>query len=385
MMRSAKGSITKLGYNHYRIRVEGFADPETGKRRQLSKTIRGTRKQAEDEKLKLLIEAGDEVVDSDMPFGQYVSSMYLPDKEALVASGGKFKRKTLTNYKSRLRNHILPTFENVPLKNITILMIRKWLATIPSKATAKACFAVLSSVLSHAVENLKLRDNPCLKMKPPEVDEYEPEILDLEDIEVYLYFFRETTVEAAVLLAVGGGFRRGEICGLDVADIDFETGATLIDDTYITDGGEAYTETTKTRKKHVVYLPMSITDRLAEILPKHGPVLPGNSNGRMYPDAVTKAYERIQKQMPAEVPRIPLKNLRHSSHTLAYEVGGDMAGIKDRGGWSNMSTPQRYYLRPRGDRDKAIAEAMDAALKPRRSSGRRTITFDARARSAEAF
>ena len=84
----------------------------------------------------------------------------------------------------------------------------------------------------------------------------------------------------------------------------------------------------------------------------------------MYPDSVTQAYERVLKRMPKEIKRVPLKNLRHSSLTLAYESGADMIGLQDRGGHSSITTTQRYYLRPKGDRDIAIAEAMEAKLHP---------------------
>lgn len=382
-MRSAKGSITKLGYNYYRVRVTAKAvNPDTGKPYRLSEYVRGTRRQAEEAKLRLLAESGSEIVDSDTPLSEYVATCYLPDKQAMVESG-TFKRKTLTTYKSKLKNYILPTFGSIPIKDISVLAIKKWLARIESRPTARASLAVLSAVLTHAVENMRLRENPCKRVKPPKLDDKMPQVLDLEDIEVYRYFFKGTSIEAAVLLAIGGGFRRGEICGLDVEDIDTATGAVLVDDAYVTDGGEAYTETTKARKVHTVHLPMSVLARLREILPERGPVLPGSSNGRMYPDAVTRAFERVRDKMPPEVPRIPLKNLRHSSHTLAYEVGGDLMGIQDRGGWTSISTPRRFYLRPMGSRDKAIADAMDEALNPGR--GTTTVTFTIKGDGLEDF
>ena len=80
-MRSAKGSITKLGPNYFRVRVTGKAiDPNTGYPYRLSEYVRGSRKKAEAVKLRLLIEAGEEIVDSDMTYGQFIDAVYLPDK-----------------------------------------------------------------------------------------------------------------------------------------------------------------------------------------------------------------------------------------------------------------------------------------------------------------
>ena len=320
-MRSAKGSITKLGASRWRVSVEAAPDPETGKRRRVTKVVRGSRKLAEETKLRMLVEQGADVVDSSLTLKEFVDAAYIPAKETLIELG-KFKRSTLASYQDRLRLYVYPTFADTPLKDISAQKVRHWLSSMDKPTKAKEALKTLSSVLSFAVYDMQLRDNPCKRVKPPETAGYTPHPLDLEDIEVYRYWFRDTTIEAAVLLAIGGGFRRGD------------------------------------------HLPMSITRRLAQILPESGPVLKGH-DGRMYPSAVSRQYKRIQATMPPEVPRIPLKDLRHSSLTLAYESGAEALALKDRGGHSNIDTTRRYYVRPKGNRDAEIARAMDELLSPK--------------------
>lgn len=355
-MRSAKGSITKLGTNHWRVRVsrKGY-DPKTGKPLPpLSENVRGSRVKAEETKLRLLAKAGEDVADSSMGLRLYVETYYIPAKKALIAQG-KFKRSTLAHYEDRLRLYIYPTFGDTALKDITAPKVRNWLAGFDKPTIAKEAHKTLSSVLSFAVYDLRLKDNPCKRVQRPESARYQPHPLDLEDIEAYMYFYRDTTIEAAVLLAIGGGFRRGEMCALDVSDIDFATGEVVVDDTYIVVRGDAIDETPKSESGYrTVHLPMSITARLAEILPSDGPVLRGKDGGRMYPSAVSRAYSRIKAKLPDGVPRIPLKDLRHSSLTLAYEAGAEALALKDRGGHSNIDTTRRYYVRPKGTRDAEI-------------------------------
>ena len=363
-MRSAKGSITKLGASRWRVSVEAAPDPETGKRRRVTKVVRGSRKLAEETKLRMLVEQGADVVDSSLTLKEFVDAAYIPAKEALIELG-KFKRSTLASYQDRLRLYVYPTFADTPLKDISAQKVRHWLSSMDKPTKAKEALKTLSSVLSFAVYDMQLRDNPCKRVKPPETAGYTPHPLDLEDIEVYRYWFRDTTIEAAVLLAIGGGFRRGEICALDVGDVNLSTGEVVIDDAYIVVRGEAIEETPKSESgTRRVHLPMSITRRLAQILPESGPVLKGH-DGRMYPSAVSRQYKRIQATMPPEVPRIPLKDLRHSSLTLAYESGAEALALKDRGGHSSIDTTRRYYVRPKGNRDAEIAKAMDELLSPK--------------------
>ena len=365
MTRSAQGSVTKLGHNYYRVRVTSKTiNPNTGKPYRLSEYVHGTRKKADEVRVKLLVQCGEEVIDSSSTLREYVENYFGPDKQALIEQG-KFKRKSLSEYQRRLRLYVYPTFEDVKLRDITAAKVKLWLSNFDKPTMAKEALKTLSTVLTSAVYDLKLKENPCKRVKPPQTAPYQPKPLDGEDIEVYRYFFRGEPVEAAVLLSIGGGLNRGEICALNVDDIDMETGEVVVDDAYIVIDGEAAIDTPKAdRRTRNVHLPMSIVGRLREILPSSGPVLPGRIEGRMFPDSVSRSYRAVQRTMPPEVPRIPLKDLRHSSLTLAYESGAEALALKDRGGHSNIDTTRKYYVRPKGNRDAEIARAMDAMLDP---------------------
>ena len=148
-MRSAKGSVVKLGTGRWRVSVEAAPDPKTGKRRRVTKVVRGSRKLAEETRMQMLVEQGAEVVDSSMPLKEYVEASYVPAKLALIESG-KFKRSTLAAYQDRLRLYVYPTFADTPLKDISAQKVRLWLSTIPSPTKAKEALKTLSSVLSFA-------------------------------------------------------------------------------------------------------------------------------------------------------------------------------------------------------------------------------------------
>lgn len=56
--RNGSGQIQLIGPGHYRVRISAGKDPVTGKRRQLSKVVHGTRQDAERARAELLLESG---------------------------------------------------------------------------------------------------------------------------------------------------------------------------------------------------------------------------------------------------------------------------------------------------------------------------------------
>lgn len=355
-MRSASGCIVRLGKDRWRVYVQGGKDPDTGKRTRPSKIVRGSRRDAERVKAEMLIEAG-EPVDSKLTVREYGDTHYLPAKR------DDLKQSSAEAYQMRLEHYVYPALGDTRLKDLEPQAIRAWLRTFDKPTVRREAYRALRGLCQFAVYDDHLKENPLDRVRPPKVDRYEPEVLDLEEIDEYLKLFRGSTVEAGVLLAIGCGLRRGEICALNVDDIDPETGAVRIDDSYLSLKTGATESTPKSANGYrTVHMPAFLLRRLLEILPNSGPVLPGKS-GRMHPDSLTHTYERKLKHLPDGVKRIPFKNLRHTSLTLAFDSGSDLYDVSKRAGHSNMAITSRYYVRPKTSKDEEIAEAMDEALR----------------------
>lgn len=120
-MRSFHGGITKLDNGRWQVRVEFPRDRITGKRRQISKTIRGTRRKAERVKADMLAEAGKADVTCDATLREYALEEYLPSKEA------ECKQSTIDGYRCRLENHVLPYLGDIALEDLRTATIRRWL------------------------------------------------------------------------------------------------------------------------------------------------------------------------------------------------------------------------------------------------------------------
>lgn len=351
-VRASQGSVQKLGDKRWRVRVS--ARTLDGRRTEISKVVRGSRRQAERVKHELLIEAGREQPSTDMTVREYAEAAYLPGKQAEV------KASTLDTYRWRLASSVYPTLGDVPLRKLDAPMVRRWLSAFGNQKAAREAYKMLNMLCAFAVTHDRLPANPCERVVRPKVPRYEPDVLDAAQMAAYLDAFRGSRIEAAVLLAVGCGLRRGEICGLDVEDVDFAAGTVTVRRSYSIVEGRPRMDTPKSATSaRTVHIPPALLERLRDIAPESGPVLVGR-HGRLHPKRVFEEYRKTVRD--AGLPYVPLKNLRHSSLTLAYDSGGRLLDVRDRAGHSSEAITAHYYVRPRRSGDAAIADAMGAAL-----------------------
>ena len=356
-MRSAQGSVKEIEKGkRYRVFVSGGYDPETGKRIRLSKVVRGSRKDAEKAKVELLLKAGREV-ESPLTLEEYVYGVFLPQRKK------ELKTTTYEAYEGRLKRHIVPALGNARLCDLTPQNVRRFLETIESPAVKRECRKMLNMVCQSAVYDDHLTSNPVARVKPPKVPRYEPDVLSVEDMKSYISHFRGKRCEAVVLIAMGCGLRRGELVALNVEDIDKETGAIVVDDAYVPTKSGSKHETTKTEAgSRIVHMPRFLLERLILLLPDSGPLARNLDGSRMAPAALTHLYIKERNELPPDVPRVSLKNLRHSSLTLAYDSGADIMEVKERAGHTNISITSRYYVRPKGQRDLETADLISEAF-----------------------
>ncbi len=86
------------------------------------------------------------------------------------------------------------------------------------------CF--VSGIFEYAVRMKMIRDNPADGVILPQIEHKEHDCYTLEEMQHFLDLLQNEPLkyQAFFVLAVYGGFRRGELLGLEWKDIDFETG-----------------------------------------------------------------------------------------------------------------------------------------------------------------
>lgn len=356
-MRSAQASIVELDKGkRYRVFVQAGRDPKTGKRKRKTKTVRGSRKDAEKVKAKMLVEIGEpDYARDEITFAELWHDYYIPHcRENL-------RERTVFGYEQHYKL-VEDPLGPLKLSRITSYVLQSALDAIDGENRRFEAFKVARQALNKAVRWGLIESNPCDAVERPKKPRYEPEVLDAQDAEVYLWHFRDTPIEAAVLLAIGAALRRSEIIALDWGDVS--GGKAIVDDAVTSVGGRATEGDTKTPFScRGVHLPTRIGERLEELRKDpHTPVLASPTGLRMNPDNLTRDYTAWAKKLPAGVPRIPLKNLRHTSLTLTLEGGADLLAVSRRAGHSSVAITSAYYLRPHEGVDKAAAASLDAKL-----------------------
>ncbi|MCE5253319.1 MAG: site-specific integrase, partial [Actinomycetia bacterium] len=117
-----RGHIEQRGPDRWRIAIDLGSDP-TGKRRRLSRTVHGTRKEAEAERVRLLHElgCGEYVAPSTLTVGEYLTQ-WLAHAKANVAP------QTYRRYRQIVENDFIPDLGRIRLTDLTPLQIQGFLA-----------------------------------------------------------------------------------------------------------------------------------------------------------------------------------------------------------------------------------------------------------------
>ena len=354
--RSSLGSVKMDSKGVWRVRVDLGRDPLTGKRRSREKRVRGSRREAEAELARMLVEAGQAPARaSGVLRGDYIDGVYMPSARE------RLRPDTVAGYESDAELYIKPVLGRVALDDLDAAMVEAMLRGVEAPGARLSAYKTLRQVLRHARAHRAITWVATDAVEMPKVPHYEPAVLDAKQAARVLEAFRDDPIEAAVLVALGCGLRRSEICGLDWEDVDLGALTLRVRSPYVFVKGKGYEQDPKTpTSRRVVSIPASFADRLAEIRPQGatGPVLKGKDGERMHPDAVSHRYARVCKA--AGCHWTSLKNLRHSHATIMLEAGVDVVTVSRRLGHASVSTTDRFYLRPRRAADVGAADAFDS-------------------------
>lgn len=352
MSRRQVGSVRQLDKGVYRVEVTAGRDPVTGARLRFSRTIRGTRHEAETELARLLLDAGSRP-SARMTVRQYITDVWLPSL--------RVRRLTKLGYESKLDHHVLPQLGSVRLCDLKAYQLDRWMRELAdsgiSKRTQLHAYRVLCSALNRAVLWGMIATNPLKAIAPPVVPRKVPDVLSLEEANDYLDAFAGHPLEAVVTITIAAGLRRSELAGLMWSDLDRKTGAVNIARGRHQLRSEVWDEDPKSEtSKRVVTLPHWAVETLK---PLHGLGPIASVNGlRMTPNQMTDHYRRRVAKMKLRY--VPLKNLRHTSATLALAANVNIVAVSRRLGHSSIAVTDAFYLAPGRAADADAAQKMDS-------------------------
>lgn len=249
-----------------------------------------------------------------------------------------------------------------------------------SDSTIAKIHRIISSILTTAVQWQVIPSNPCQRVKPPHVEYKEAPVLDEVQTAELIKCLQNEPIKyrTAVMMILYTGFRRGELCGLNWSDVDFNTGIAHVTKNvqYVTGKG-IYEDTTKTKQSNrAVKLP----DDMIEMLKEHkreqlrikllmgdlwqnsDKIFTNEKGGVISPDTLSSWFRGFIRRN--NLPSIHIHTLRHISATLLIAGGVDIATVSKRLGHANKSTTLNIYTHAIKSADEAAADKLQNILNP---------------------
>ncbi len=315
----------------------------TGKRVQKKKTgfLKKSEAQAWEDEFRLKSSQS-----CDMSFRSLVE-LYTQDMQ------NRLKASTWENKEHLIRTKLLPAFGDVPVNEITPLMVRNWQNTLIdpavnkgkgySKTYQKSINNQLSAIMNYAVTYYRLPQNPARaagsigKSKADEmlfwtVDEFKTFILAIDKPTPYCIFN----------LLFYTGIREGELLALSLNDFDLKNQLLHIRKTFAVIKGQEVISDPKTYKSA---RDVTLPDFLCKIVQDYASRLVDyEPHERLFP--FTKSYVNhamLNGCKKSGVKKIRVHDLRHSHASMLVQLGCPILVVKERLGHEKIETTLNLY------------------------------------------
>jgi len=369
----SRGHLTQRSTGSWTLQASGGFD-DAGKRVRITRTVRGSRRDAERELTKLLreVDTGTATANGSTTLSRYLEETWLPHIDTRV------RPTTLRRYTSLVRVQISPRIGRVRLAKLRPVHIQSvidgMLAECAAPASVLQAHRVLSSALSQAVRWQLLSVNPCAAVRPPRADRRPLRVPTTDETRTIVRAASDT-YEVPVLLCATTGMRRGEVLGLQWSAVDLDAGKLHVERTLQKVRGEVRFVTPKTdRSRRSISLPPSVVEQLrrhrkeqAERRLLAGPAwsdldLVVDRGDGMHLDPHTLSHGDSRIAAVAGVPTARLHDLRHAFASTLLVAGVHPKVVSEALGHSSVAFTMDTYqhlLPTMGDQ---IASAIETAL-----------------------
>ena len=279
---------------------------------------------------------------------------------------------TYENYEQHIKDHIVPVIGHIKLKELTGAHIQTMYNTLqkPKKdggheiapSTIAKIKNILSGALQQAITNRIIRINPLLEATAPKVDDPEIRIMTKTEQRHFIAVLPFFNTGNMFAVALATGMRIGELCALDVKDIDREQ--KLIDITKTAGRrkdkrtGEVSIKIGPPKTKHSIrkipLLPSVevMLDRQAQLVSDLRAKAGGkwNENTLVFPtdegnihdlSGLRSSMGRMLKR--AGLPHITIHSLRHTYATTILNAGVAAQNVAKLLGHKDGATTLKFY------------------------------------------
>ena len=222
-----RGYIRQRSKGSWTIWVDLGRNPETGKRKQQTLTVRGSKRDAERELRAILtrIEGGAYIKPTKLTVGEFLTQWM----ENYVLTNTS--PRTTEGYRVIIQRHLMPNLGIIPLTQLQPSHIQGYYAKALSEGradnngklsarTVRNIHKVLSEALSHAVKWQILVRNVALAVDPPRPSQSEVATFTEEQARLFVEAAAESRYHELFTVALYTGMRRSELLGLRLQDDD---------------------------------------------------------------------------------------------------------------------------------------------------------------------
>jgi integrase len=365
----------------WEIVVQAGRDPVTGRNRQVSRTFRGSLREATKARAALLTEVSK---------GRHTGSRATLDDlfaDWIVELDRKGRSpNTIRGYEQVYRHDIQPTLGTKHVTKVTTKTLTDLYGAHQARGlsarTVYQIHACLSSMFTQACRWGWRDTNPAQWAEPPPIPNNAPEVPTPAEVRALIDEAEQgkrPEMARAILVAATTGLRRSELCALRRRrDVDLERGLLRVSASIVNLPGQPIGEIpTKNRRVRVIAIDeltaaiiqaqIQQVDELAALagadLVDDPYVFTDSADGSepWKPDSVSQYFGRMRKR--AGLDGVQFHHLRKFMETYGQEMGYSVTQVAMRAG-HDPSIAAKHYSGRVSETDRALAEAVASLLKP---------------------
>ncbi len=361
-----RGHLEARGKNVWRAKAFLGRDTVTGQQRYVTRTVHGTKREAQAALSQLLVE-----VDQ----GAHIAPAKAGTVDELWAQWFELNRDRLSpttqrGYTALLDRRVLPAFGSRKVRTIRPSELDEFYARLSrtggragrpmSAQSVHHVHAVVRSLLNQAVKWGWCATNPANRASPPKVRRHEFKLPSVEEVIALVSAADERDAELGCFLrlAVVTGARRGELCALRWRNVDLSAQTIAISRSIVDGSNDRLIEKgTKTHASRRIVIDdetaqllarrwTAAEDRAAEfgtsLLPDAF-IFSDSPDGQLpwRPGRVTLGFTRLCRQMG--VAGVRLHDLRHFAASRMLVAGVPVRTVAGRLGHANAATTLNVY------------------------------------------
>jgi integrase len=266
--------------------------------------------------------------------------------DEFMEQSGHLKPSTRALYRRLFDVHVRVTLGGRPIASITRSDVKTLLAPL-TPTTARTTYRLVRRVLSAAVEDGRIRQNPAARIKLPPEAPREARFLTPQEVH-RLALATEDRYRAMILLMAYGGLRMGEASALRVGDVDFLRGRVTVSRNSVEVDGRLTEGTPKGGSVRTVRIPGFVVEELSRHVRDHAP---DGAGGRMFTTETGAPVRQSRFRRHVFTPAakeaglegIRPHDLRHTSVALAVAAGYHPKAIQELAGHASITMTLDHY------------------------------------------